>query len=243
MKNIIVAFGAIFLLFPISPFAQVRNQNDLAPEAEMLRKVRAAEPDKALNISIPLYGGFLKFNLIEDFEPVYQAQNQRQFLKEYVPKGQTVKNWSKMITILALRDAGRTSRTNIELVKLFASTRQCEGFAFSELVNDDQMDNGLSLTTFTSGCGNNTQTAYLDAVAGSGEQNLIFLFRDPAHIQMLQYAVRGSKFTKGGEPLDDKEISGLTTKLGPIQFCVPSDKSDDCQMSRAAEQIRKGQKP
>lgn len=83
--------------------------------------------------------------------------------------------------------------------------------------------------------------AYQDAIDGTGEQNVVFMFRDPAHIQMLQYAVRGEAFLEGDEPLGATEIDAIRTSLAPLSFCVPADSSEDCQTSRAAEILRKAQ--
>ena len=231
----------VFALFATHANAQILDQAQLEPEAKMLRDFRDKEPNEPVNINIPLYGGILKFNLIDDFEPAFQAQDAQQFIKEYVPAGETVKDWTKMLTILAFRNGGMSPRTNREMVELLGSTRQCAGHAFSKFISEENREHGLSLTIFSSGCGDNTSTAYQDAIGGTGEQNVIFMFRDPAHIQMLQYAVRGEGFAKDEEPLDATEIDAIRTRLAPLSFCVPADSSDECQTSRTAEILRKAQ--
>lgn len=241
MQKFPMIFALVFALFATQANAQILNQEQLEPEAKMLRDFRENEPDEQLNISIPLYGGILKFNLIDDFEPVFQAQDARQFVKEYVPQGETVKDWTKMLTVLAFRNGGLSPRTNREMVELFGSTRQCASHAFSKFISEENRDHGLSLTIFSSGCGNNMSGAYQDAIDGTGEQNVVFMFRDPAHIQMLQYAVRGEAFLEGDEPLGATQIDAIRTSLAPLSFCVPADSSEDCQTSRAAEILRKAQ--
>lgn len=234
-------FTLVFALFATQANAQILNQEQLEPEAKMLRDFRKNEPDRSLSLSVPLYGGILKFNLIDDFEPAFQAQNAQQFIKEYVPAGETVKNWTRMLAIHAIQNGGKIPRTNQEMVKTFGASRQCTGHAFSKLISEESREHGLSLTIFTSGCGENTNAAYQHAIGGTGEQNLIFMFRDPTHLQMLQYAVRGESFAENDEPLGSEEIEALRTSLGPVAFCVSADLSEECQTSRAAEILRKAQ--
>lgn len=236
-----VIFFVLVASFASHADAQILNQEQLEPESKMLRAIREKEPDKALNLNIPLYGGILNFKLIDDFEPAFQAQNAQQYIKEYVPGGETVENWTRMLTILALRDAGQTPRTNQELVQLFGTPQNCTGHAFSKLIEEESRDHGLSLTIFTSGCGENTGAAYQDAISGTGEQNVIFMFRDSDHIQMLQYAERGEGFAENDEPIDSEDIAELRASLGPVTFCVPANASEECQTYRATENFRKAQ--
>lgn len=239
MPKLIFAF--LFLSLAGQANAQILNQQQLEPEAKMLRDIRVKEPDRSLSLSVPLYGGILIFKLVDDFEPAFQAQNAQQFIKEYVPEGETVKNWTRMVTVHAMRNGGKILRTNQEIVETFGASRACTGHAFSRLISEENRDHGLSLTIFTSGCGENTSAAYQDAIGGTGEQNLIFMFRDPDHLQMLQYAERGKSFAENDEPLGSEEIQALRASLGPVVFCVPADSSEACQTSRAAEILRKAQ--
>ncbi|WP_323801056.1 hypothetical protein [Parasphingorhabdus sp.] len=241
MLKLSIILAILSMTFVTHAHAQILDQTQLEPEAKMLRDIRVKEPDRSLSLSVPLYGGILKFNLIDDFEPAFQAQNARQFIKEYVPAGETVKNWTRMLTILAIRNGGQIPRSNQEMVETFGASRQCTGHSFSRLISEESRDHGLSLTIFTLGCGENTGAAYQDAIGGTGEQNLIFMFRDPTHLQMLQYAERGKSFAENDEPLGSEEIEALRTRLGPVAFCVPADSAEECQTSRAAEILRKAQ--
>ncbi|MBQ0772451.1 MAG: hypothetical protein KBT59_11435, partial [Sphingomonadales bacterium] len=63
MPKLSIILAILSMTFVTHAHAQILDQTQLEPEAKMLRDIRVKEPDRSLSLSVPLYGGILKFNL------------------------------------------------------------------------------------------------------------------------------------------------------------------------------------
>jgi hypothetical protein len=57
-------------------------------------------------VVVPVFDELIKLNIPADFAPAYSAANDSAVLWEAIPKGDTVENWTEMITVSAAKDSG-----------------------------------------------------------------------------------------------------------------------------------------
>ena len=73
----------------------------VSPGARLAAEKRAKAPDASPTIRTitPVFDQLVSFPLPKSFVPVYQTSNQAQYIQESVPVGETVEDWTQMITL------------------------------------------------------------------------------------------------------------------------------------------------
>ncbi|GGB59712.1 hypothetical protein GCM10010833_13170 [Blastomonas aquatica] len=238
MAFVAALLGAVAL--PSVPLAaqtppQVRNAPDFAGVTGEFRSQRAANARDCCAFTAPVFDRRISFTLFDTFEPVYAAQDDRQFIQEFVPQGATVDNWTRMITLSAFRGLGATDVATTEMQNRFFNTSKgCEQPNFSRVVASGRLGDGTEYNLSTNGCGSTAAGGYPGATSGRGEQFLALLLRDAQDVHVLQYAVRGEGFAPGREPIGDDAVDAMMSRFGAIGFCRNNATNGDCSIAFSA---------
>lgn len=222
--------------FVISQTApQVRNAPDLAGEIAVYRDQREKDPDGCCTFSAPVFGREVRFRVFDTFEPAFEAKNERQMIVEFVPKGETVENWTRMITFSAFKGAGAAPVSTADMQQRFFNvSKGCEVANFSRVIASGRLPDGTEYNLSSNGCGSTAAGGYPGARSGRGEQFLALLLRDPENVAVLQYAERGEGFSAGQEPVPDVMVQAMISRFRSIAFCRDKTVSDNCSIAFAA---------
>lgn len=148
--------------------------------------------------SVPLYDRTLSFTLSADMARATDKDNGTNRLIEYVPKGETVANWTRLVTIQAYRGLGTSPQPTAQIARQAFYPAACKVGLIYQDNGEKVLTGGLKRTLVLNGCASLPPGAYPKALAGAGEQDFILIFRDSDTIYTLNYAVRGKPF--GGKP-------------------------------------------
>lgn len=215
--------------------SQVRNAPDFAGVIAAYRKQRASDPDSCCTFSAPVFEREVRFQVFGTFEPAFEARTERQLIMEFVPEGETVENWTRMITFSAFKDAGTATVSTADMQQRFFNTAKgCEVANFSRVIASGRMADGTEYNLSSNGCGSTAAGGYPGARTGRGEQFLALLLRDEQNVAVLQYAERGEAFGPGGEPVGDALVLAMMSRFRSIAFCRGKTVSDDCSIAFSA---------
>lgn len=213
----------------------VRNAPDLAGEIATYREQRAKDPDRCCTYSAPVFGREVRFQVFGTFEPAFEAKNERQMIVEFVPEGETVENWTRMITFSTFRGAGAAPVSTADMQQRFFNVSAgCEVANFSRVIASGRLADGTEYNLSSNGCGSTAAGGYPGARSGRGEQFLALLLRDSANVAVLQYAERGEGFSEGQEPVTDAMVPAVMSRFRSIAFCRDKAVSDNCSIAFAA---------
>lgn len=161
--------------------------------------VTAAPPPGAQRVA--LIGRTLTFRLPAGFVEVVNRSNGTNVLIEYVPRGENVTNWSRMVTIQAYRGLGASPRTTADIARQAFYPAACRNGPIYSDSGERVYTAGVRRSIVANGCASLPAGAYPAALAGAGEQDFIMVFRDAQSIYTLNYAVRGAAFAGKAPPI------------------------------------------
>lgn len=168
---------------------------------------------------VDLFGKTLSFNLPAGFTKAVDNNNGTNVLIEYVPAGETVENWTRLITIQAYRGLGQDPRPTEEIARQAFYPAACTDGPIYQDQGERQMVPGLNRTIIVNGCASLPAGAYPAAMAGAGEQDFIMVFRDAETIYTLNYAERGAPFSGKEPPRENAEADPIMEEiLGPVSL-------------------------
>jgi hypothetical protein len=151
--------------------------------------------------TVPLYGRTLSFTLPADMVRANDKDNGTNRLIEYVPKGETVANWTRLVTIQAYRGLGAAPQPTADISRQAFYPAACTMGPIYQDNGEVVLKGGLKRSLVLNGCASLPPGAYPEALAGAGEQDFILIFRDSDTIYTLNYAVRGKPFAGKAPPI------------------------------------------
>ena len=156
---------------------------------------------KGVTETVPLYGRTLIFTLPADMQRANDKDNGTNRLVEYTPRGETVANWTRLVTIQAYRGLGTSPQPTAAIARQAFYPAACKVGPIYQDNGEKPLAGGLKRTLVINGCASLPPGAYPKALAGAGEQDFILIFRDKDTIYTLNYAVRGKPFTGKAPPI------------------------------------------
>jgi hypothetical protein len=177
------------------------------------------EPGSSLTQISPVFSQLVMFSTPKGFKPVFENSNGNRYIRESVLDGETVDEWSQMITVTGAK--GLAADPNVT-PQLFVTQI---GAGFRRACPDTFSAKPLGAAKITG------QDAFL-AVVGCGtvlakmhsEVALIIAIKGSADDYTIQWAERGPASTQPVAIDSDKWIDRLRS-LSPIKICplVPSE--------------------
>ncbi|WP_017670916.1 hypothetical protein [Blastomonas sp. AAP53] len=211
---------------------KVRNAPDFADVVKEYRKQRVQGTDGCCAFSAPVFDKTVSFRVFDTFEPVYEAQNDRQMILEFVPQGATVEDWSRMITLSAFKGAGAAPVSTADMQQRFFNTgKGCEVANLSRTIASGRLGDGTEYNLSSNGCGSTAAGGYPGAQSGRGEQFIALLLRDEQNIVVLQYAERGEGFAHDRPPITDDMVPAIMSRFRSIAFCRDKAATGDCSIA------------
>lgn len=204
------ALALVALLAAVPAAAVDPGETAAQPMAQMMRKLWASQQVDAVATVQRVWTRTVGFDLPRPFVPAYRAQSGGSFIMEYVPDGETVQAWTRMITISGSLGAGAARIDDTTLASALFNRRACTDWRYRDLGATRQPV--LPYRTLVIGCG-------ADGAADS-ERGAMAFFRDAENSWTVQYAVRGAA-TRGFEAGAAARIA----RLKPLLTCR-TDKKD-----------------
>lgn len=136
----------------------------------------------------------------------YQAQNENEIIREFVPKGQTVEKWTDMITIQIFTQLAKASPA--EFIKRVAQESQkvCSDFN-GKMYSGSDANHAMSLQS----CTKYSKT-------GLGEITLLLAIRGKKALYLVQRAWRGPEFKLDKSPLTDKQRAEWVKQMQMVKL-------------------------
>lgn len=177
----------------------------------------AAAPGSSGLQQIPLFARTLSFRLPAGMVKVTDRNNGTNVLMEYVPKGQNVGNWTRMVTIQAYRGLGASPTPTAAIARQAFYPASCRNGPIYRDFGEQQRAPGMRRTLVSIGCASLPAGAYPQALKGAGEQDFIMVFRDAETVYTLNYAERGAPFAGKAPPRDVARTADiLASQFGEV---------------------------
>ena len=152
-------------------------------------------------VRVQLFDRELAFNLPAGMVSANHRNNGTNVLVEYVPSGETLGNWTRLVTIQAYRGLGRSRAPSAEIARQAFYPAACRIGPIYHDGGERAVESGLKRSIIANGCASLPAGAYPRALKGAGEQDFILMFRDAETIYTLNYAVRSATFANKTPPL------------------------------------------
>ena len=179
---------------------------------------------KQVHLHIPIFSQGLRFNFPLGFVSTFEDTKEFQYLQEFVPKGETVEQWSQMLSVMGAQDL---AKKNPLLTPVIYANKMAEGF---------QKD--CPSTFSAKGVGTlkfGPHDAYLALMAcgttdyagtNVSESMLLVVIKGDRDFYSLQWAERGKPSTT---PLtfDEAAWGKRFRQMDPIELC-PVDPKAKC---------------
>lgn len=174
---------------------------------------QADSPPATVKASIPLFERTLSFRMPSGFVEAINHNNGTNILIEYVPQGETVANWTQMVTIQAYRGLGASPRSTADISRQAFYPAACKIGPIYHDGGEQMWASGVKRTVVANGCASLPAGAYPKALKGAGEQDFIYVFRDADTIYTLNYAVRGQAFAGKAPPVRATDGAAVLQKM------------------------------
>jgi hypothetical protein len=176
---------------------------------------------KPIREVLPLFGRTIAFDLPRPLVLSYQVQSPRQFLQESAPVGESSDTWTRLVTVNAFANASKTPLTSPAIADQLFRPRACSTGAIYENLGERDFAPGVRVTTLSIGCASLPAGAYPAALAGAGEQDFAWMFRDATNIYTLKLSVRGKPWPVGRPPIPPGSAEKQLAVLGTVLLCAP----------------------
>lgn len=240
MRSVLTLAIAGLAIAAVPGSAQEMPANQIAARADRMRQAWAQGDGKPEPFQLRLYQRLLRFNLPAGFLITYQAQSPNQVLIEYAPDGEGVADWTRLLTIRALKDVGAASYTSGAIAdRMFNPRQTCPSGPLYRNLGERAFAPGVTVTTIALGCASLPKGAYPEALSGAGEQDFVWLFRDADNYYALKYSLRGPAWPIDEPPIALADAEGQLARFGTVLLCAATDTDPACKDILAMETTRK----
>lgn len=163
----------------------------------------------------------MSFRLPSDMVKATDRNNGTNVLIEYVPKGQNVGNWTRMVTVQAYRGLGASPTPTAAIARQAFYPASCRTGPIYRDFGERPVAPGVRRTLVAIGCASLPAGAYPKSLKGAGEQDFIMIFRDAETVYTLNYAERGAPFSGKAPPRDPASTAEiLTAQFGDVRLML-----------------------
>ncbi|MBK8374950.1 MAG: hypothetical protein IPL18_08815 [Sphingomonadales bacterium] len=179
----------------------------------ILSSTTIAAPPKPAETRLSMFSRELRFALPPEFVQVTNRRNDTHVLIEYVPKGESVANWTLMITVQAYRGLGRSPASTAQIARQAFYPAACTNGPIYHDSGEVALGDRLRRSLIVNGCASLPKGAYPKAKTGAGEQDFILIFRDDETVWTLNYAERRAPFDGKSPPVAFSRGEALLRKM------------------------------
>lgn len=202
------ALLALALLAATPAVATERGEAEVQPMAQMMRDIWKSQKVASVGTVQRVWTRTVGFDLPRPFVAGFRAQGGGGYIIEYVPDGETVQAWTRMITVSGSLGAGAARIDDATLASVTYDRGTCPDWLYRDLGATAQPV--LPYRTLLIGCGG-------EGAPGS-ERGVIAFFRDEQNSWTVQYAARGAA-SKDFEA----QAKTLIARLKPLVTCKTED--------------------
>jgi hypothetical protein len=182
-----------------------------------------AKGPATLTVISPIFGQLVAFSQPASFVAGFEKATATNYIRESVPKGETVERWTQMITVTGAKGlAAKAEITPAVFAGLITDGfRKACPDTFSVLSLGDSEIAGHKAFAAVVGCGTVGQGG-----STRGETALILAIRGASDVYTIQWAERSAASRQA--PAIDKAVwTKRLAQLGPIRLCpiVPGEKA------------------
>lgn len=213
MQNPTHALAAFLILIP--PIHVEANGAKAISPSELNRDVEGFRAKgSAVRATIPIFSQILAISFPRGFVPVNEKAGGPVYIQESVPAGETIENWTQMLTIIGAEHAALNPALSIERVVSFnvkAYRRACPGsLAVMDL---DAKFKGLEARAGVVSCG-----TVRSAQESQSESMLFVVLKGTEDYYTIQWATSGPA-SPTALHLQRKEWVHRLQQLEPIKLC------------------------
>ncbi len=181
--------------------------------AAALAEERSARPATATAIS-PIFGQLVSFSVPLNFVAAHENTKDRFYIREAVPRGETVNQWSQMITVTGAKGAATAPDFTPQIMAglLAAGFRKACPETFAVKTVEVRTSGAQGATANLVGCGRVN-----GAADGHSEIALIIVIRGAQDAYTIQWAERSGATT--APALDAVKWQERLQMLMPIRLC------------------------
>ncbi|MCM2475638.1 hypothetical protein HGO38_19370 [Rhizobium sp. CG5] len=175
-----------------------------------------ARAQEAMTATTPVFGQIVTYQLPKGFQPTFEDTQGTFYVQEAVPAGESVEDWSQMITMTGFNDAGGQATMDEAAQMLAAYYQQACETTFTGTSFGPTEINGLSGLVVFLGCG--TVAPAKPEEEAHSERAVIVFVKSPFGYITVQWAERLP-------PQDTAPVYDIETwrprlaQLLPIQLC------------------------
>lgn len=170
---------------------------------------------KSVTTVTPIFGQLLRTGYPQGFVPAHEKAQPQFYIREAVLAGETVNNWSQMLTVTGAKDlASRPGVTPKAVLDSMAGgfKRACPGSFGTQIVNETKVS-GFDAVAAVVSCGVSPTTA-----GKTSETALMVVIKGQADIYTVQWAERAAP-SNLPIPTDIAKWSDRYIRLGPLKLC------------------------
>ncbi|MFA5905209.1 MAG: hypothetical protein WC836_14845 [Desulfobacula sp.] len=216
MKN---AFGLVIFLTLLGTLTGYANPQELENE-------HAAEKIVYVNATL-VYSQWVAFPYPNGFVEAYEKDNGSVYIKESVLSGETIKEWSQMITLIGHKLLAKNPTVTPQLILSMLAKRYQQGCpdTFTSKGLGSFITNGHEAFVVFLGCGT-VQNMPPASPWNQREETVIIAIKGSSDYYTIQWAERGPKIDHA-PVFDEAKWMNRITQLKPIKICdrVPNESS------------------
>lgn len=187
-------------------------------------------PDDAKTIiSItPIYSQKLSHMLPIGWIPVFDKVQGERYIIEYVPKGQSINNWTEMITVIGFKGAAKIAKPIDAILSTSNNIKKvCPSNHIYSSIGTTKVD-GYSGYEAIVGCAEMPNSHRAGISKGQGEIAYYLAIAGDQEIYFIQKAIRSEAFLKSRPPLTPENYKEFISSIFPISLCKKSGAPYEC---------------
>lgn len=168
----------------------------------------------SVSVISPIFGQLVRFSFPAGFGPKFEQTNGDHYIREVVLQGQTVDNWTQMLTVTGERNLALKSVTPRMFAESIAGgfRRACPESFSAKTLGDGKISGFDSYIAVVS-CGTSPTTQ-----GTTSETALLIVVRGQSDFYTLQWAERAEKSATPVD-IDTKKWDERFHQLGPVKLC------------------------
>ena len=168
----------------------------------------------SVGADIQIFSQVVVFQLPRPFVPAYRNQKQGTFIIEFVPAGESVEKWSKMLTLIGYQDlaAFEAGIPGVFSRSMAGKFRSLCPDTFSSLELGKTKIDGYEAMATVMGCGESAMTKGLNS-----EIALMITIKGEKDLYSIQWAERG-QVSNRPLPIDERVWRAKLEKMKPIKL-------------------------
>lgn len=187
----------------------------------------AADAPRPSIVLVPMFGDGVSLTIPAGWIRAHQQRTDRLAILEFVPAGQSAREWNEMITVQAFAGIPAEATPLRVLESVAARIRDvCPGKSVAIALGERKVGERAAHAAII-GCGT-LRAGESGAKAGQGEVAFYLAIRGTSDMVVVQRAVRGRAFDPADPPISTPVAAAMHSALEPLSVCGLSEPPSRC---------------